>query len=149
VALRPALTLTSQVVYFKVVPAGQPVSYGATWSPATDTRVVTLPIGYGDGFPRSLSGRGEVLIRGHRHPIAGRICMDQFMVDIGAQGTAYNEDVAVLIGSQGGERIRCEDVALAAGTVPYEILVGLNGRIPRVYDGGAAGPEGASGPLPG
>lgn len=136
IPLRPALSLVSQVVYFKVVPAGHPVSYGATWAPATDTRVVTVPIGYGDGFPRALSSRGEVLIRGQRHPIVGRICMDQFMVDIGPRGTAYNEDEVVLVGGQGGERIRCEDVATAAGTIPYEILVGLNGRIPRDYVGG-------------
>ncbi|KAA2286083.1 alanine racemase [Arenimonas fontis] len=136
VRLRPAMSLVSQVVYFKVVPAGHPVSYGATWAPATDTRVVTVPIGYGDGYPRSLSSRGEVLIRGRRRPIIGRICMDQFMVDIGPDGTAYNEDEVVLIGRQGDQEIRCEDVAEAAGTIPYEILVGLNGRIPRDYVGG-------------
>jgi alanine racemase len=137
VALRPAMSLVSQVVYFKVVPAGHPVSYGATWAPEADTRVVTVPIGYGDGFPRALSSRGEVLIRGRRHPIVGRICMDQFMVDIGPQGTAYNEDAVVLIGRQGDQAIGCEAVAQAAGTIPYEILVGLNGRIPREYVGGA------------
>jgi alanine racemase len=138
VALRPAMSLVSQVVYFKVVPAGNPVSYGATWAPPADTRLVTVPIGYGDGFPRALSSRGEVLIRGRRHPIVGRICMDQFMVDIGPQGTAYNEDAVVLIGRQGDQAIGCEAVAQAAGTIPYEILVGLNGRIPREYVGGAA-----------
>ena len=136
VELRPAMSLVSQVVYFKVVPAGDPVSYGGTWAPATDTRVVTVPIGYGDGFPRALSSRGQVLVRGQRHAIVGRICMDQFMVDIGPAGTAYNEDEVVLIGRQGDQAIRCEDVALAAGTIPYEILVGLNGRIPREYSGG-------------
>jgi len=136
VPLRPVMSLVSQVVYFKVVPAGQPVSYGASWAPAADTRVVTVPIGYGDGFPRSLSSRGQVLIRGQRHPIVGRICMDQFMVDIGPQGTAYNEDEVVLIGRQGEQAISCEEVAAAAGTIPYEILVGLNGRIPREYHGG-------------
>ena len=140
VDLRPVLSLVSQVVYFKVVPAGQTVSYGATWAPAADTRVVTVPIGYGDGFPRALSSCGEVLIRGRRHAIVGRICMDQFMVDIGPQGTAYNEDAVVMIGAQDGQAIRCEDVAQAAGTIPYEILVGLNGRIPREYvSGDAAG----------
>jgi alanine racemase len=138
VALRPVLSLVSQVVYFKVVPAGQPVSYGATWAPGVDTRVVTVPIGYGDGFPRSLSNRGGVLIRGQRHAIVGRICMDQFMADLGPQGTAYNEDAVVLIGRQGDQAITCEDVALAAGTIPYEILVGLNTRIPREYVGGVA-----------
>lgn len=139
VALRPALSLVSQVVYFKVVKAGHSVSYGATWTPGHDTRVVTVPIGYGDGFPRSLSSRGEVLIRGEHRPIVGRICMDQFMVDLGPQGIAYNEDEVVLIGAQGEARIGCEAVAQAAGTIPYEILVGLNERIPREYHGGAAG----------
>jgi alanine racemase len=119
------------------VPAGQSVSYGATWAPAADTRLVTIPIGYGDGWPRALSSRGEVLIRGQRHPMVGRVCMDQFMVDIGAAGTAYNEDEVVLIGTQDGETIRCEDVATVAGTIPYEILVNLNSRIPRDYVGGA------------
>ena len=135
VDIRPALSLVSQVVYFKVVEAGHPVSYGATWAPERDTRVVTIPIGYGDGFPRSLSSRGEVLIRGQRYPIVGRVCMDQFMVDIGPQGTAYNEDEVVLIGRQGDAEIRCEAVAHSAGTIPYEILVGLNERIPREYLG--------------
>jgi alanine racemase len=131
------LSLVSQVVYFKVVKAGHSVSYGATWTAARDTRVVTIPIGYGDGYPRALSSRGEVLIRGQRHPIVGRICMDQFMVDIGPQGTAYNEDEVVLIGRQGDGAIGCEAVAQAAGTIPYEILTGLNDRIPREYRGGA------------
>lgn len=140
VEVRPALSLISQVVYFKVVKAGQPVSYGSTWTPAQDTRVVTIPIGYGDGYPRALSSdgqstRGEVLIRGRRHPIIGRICMDQFMVDIG-RDSAWNEDEAVLVGAQGDATIPVEAVAHAAGTIPYEILTGLNERIPRVYRGG-------------
>ena len=136
VDVRPAMSLASQVVYFKVVKAGNTVSYGATWTAARDTRVVTVPIGYGDGYPRSLSSRGEVLIRGQRHPIVGRICMDQFMVDVG-EGSAWNEDEVILIGAQGGERITVETVARQAGTIPYEILVGLNDRIPREYRGGS------------
>jgi alanine racemase len=140
-ALRPALSLLSQVVYFKVVKAGRPVSYGATWAPAADTRVVTVPIGYGDGWPRALSSRGEVLVRGARHPVVGRICMDQFMVDIG-HGSAFNEDEVVLVGRQGGEAIAVEDVAAAAGTIPYEILTGLNLRIPRHYAPGRETPTG-------
>ena len=131
--LKPALSLVSQVVYFKIVRAGRTVSYGATWTARHDTRVVTVPIGYGDGFPRALSSRGEVLVRGERRPIIGRICMDQFMVDLGTDGSAYNEDDVVLIGEQAGVAIRCEDVARAAGTIPYEILTGLNERIPREY----------------
>ena len=135
--LRPALSLVSQVVYFKVVRAGNPVSYGATWAPAADTRVVTVPIGYGDGWPRALSSRGQVLVRGHRYPVVGRICMDQFMVDIGCD-SAWNEDEVVLVGTSGAETITVEDVALAAGTIGYEILTGLNGRIPRAYRGGVS-----------
>ena len=134
--VRPALSLVSQVVYFKVVRAGHPVSYGATWAPAADTRVVTVPIGYGDGFPRALSSRGQVLVRGQRRQLVGRVCMDQFMVDLGPAGTAYNEDEVILVGSQQGEAIRAEDLARLAGTIPYEILTGLNQRIPREYRGG-------------
>jgi len=130
--LRPALSLVSQVVYFKVVLRGRPVSYGGTWAPDRDTRVVTVPIGYGDGWPRALSSRGEVLLGGARRPIAGRICMDQFMVDIGG-ASAFNEDEVVLVGRQGGDRITVEEVAETAGTIPYEILTGLNERIPRAY----------------
>ena len=136
IALQPALSLVSQVVYFKVVKAGNTVSYGATWAPAMDTRVVTVPIGYGDGYPRALSSRGEVLVRGQRWPVVGRVCMDQCMVDLGARGTAYNEDEVVLIGQQGQATITAEAVAQAAGTIPYEILTGLNQRIPRVYHTG-------------
>ncbi len=126
----------SRVVYFKVVRAGGTVSYGATWTAATDTRIATIPVGYGDGYPRALSSRGEVLLREHRRPIAGRVCMDQFMVDLGPDGTAYNEDEVVLVGRQDGQAIRVEDIARQAGTIPYEILTGLNERIPRAYVGG-------------
>jgi alanine racemase len=134
VDVRPVLSLVSRVVYFKVVRAGHPVSYGATWAPDIDTRVVTVPLGYGDGWPRALSPGGEVLIRNARHPIAGRICMDQFMVDIG-HDSAWNEDDVVLVGRQGDERITVEVVAGVAGTIPYEILTGLAERIPRLYRG--------------
>jgi alanine racemase len=134
--LRPALSLVSRVVYFKVVAAGHPVSYGGTWASPRDTRIATVPIGYGDGYPRALSSVGEVLLREHRRRIAGRVCMDQFMVDLGPDGTAYNEDEVVLIGRQGVLAISAADVALAAGTIPYEILTGLNERIPREYAGG-------------
>lgn len=136
IALRPALSLVSRVVYFKVVRSGGTVSYGATWTAAVDTRIATVPVGYGDGFPRALSSRGEVLLRGQRRPIAGRVCMDQFMVDLGPDGTAYNEDEVVLVGVQGDHAIRVEDVARQAGTIPYEILTGLNERIPRHYIAG-------------
>jgi alanine racemase len=137
VGLKPVLSLATRVVYFKVVQAGSSVSYGATWTAERDTRVITLPIGYGDGWPRALSSKGEVLVRGERKPMVGRVCMDQFMVDLGPDGTAYNEDEVVLIGAQQSasseERISVEAVAQAAGTIPYEVLTGLNERIPREY----------------
>lgn len=134
VEVQPVMGLRSQVVYFKVVKANHPVSYGATWQRDHDTRVVTVQMGYGDGWPRSLSSLGEVLIGGQRHRIAGRVCMDQFMVDIG-DASAYNGDEVVLIGGQGDQRISVEEVAERAGTIAYEILVRLNDRIPRVYLG--------------
>lgn len=141
VPLRPAMRLVSRVVYFKVVEAGHPVGYGATWAPGADTRVVTAPIGYGDGYPRALSSRGTVLIRGHRYPIVGRVCMDQFMVDIG-RDSVWNEDEVVLVGRQGDEALGVEQVAEAAGMIPYEVLVGLNERVPRVHvRGGCLQPE--------
>ena len=135
-AVAPALQLLSQVVYFKVVHAGRPVSYGATWTSSVDTRVVTIPLGYGDGYPRALSNRGQVLIRGQRLPIIGRVCMDQCMVDLGPHGTAYNGDDVVLIGQQDGQGIAVEDLAGWADTIGYEILTRLNERIPREYRGG-------------
>lgn len=134
VAVEPALSLVSRVVYFKVVEAGHPVSYGGTWAPEADTRVITVPIGYGDGYPRALSSRGRVLLRGREYPIVGRVCMDQFMVDIGSD-SAWNEDEVVLVGRQNGAVLRVEDVAKAAGMIPYEVLVGLNERIPRLHRG--------------
>jgi alanine racemase len=130
--VEPVLSWKSRVVYFKVVKPGHPVSYGSTWETDHLTRVVTVPAGYGDGYFRSMSGRAEVLIRGRRYPVVGRICMDQLMVNIGWD-SAYNDDEVVLIGEQGGEAIRCEDLAEWAGTVPWEILTNINTRVSRVY----------------
>jgi alanine racemase len=132
VVLQPALRWQSQVVFFKVVQPGNPVSYGGTWRSDRPVRVVTVPVGYGDGFFRALSSRGEVIIRGQRHPIVGRVCMDQFMVNL-EWGTAYNGDGVTIIGSDGQETITVQDVADAAGTIAYEVLTNINGRVPRVY----------------
>ena len=133
--VRQALRWLSQVVFFKVVKAGNPVSYGSTWRPAADTRVITLPVGYGDGYMRAMSSQAQVIVHGRRLPVVGRICMDQIMVDIG-QGTAYNGDEVVLLG--GGEDgaeppIRIEELATWANTIPHEILTNINTRVPRVY----------------
>ncbi|NND84859.1 MAG: alanine racemase [Acidimicrobiia bacterium] len=133
VEVAPALRWLSQVVYFKVVPAGDTVSYGATWEAPSDTRVVTLPVGYGDGYARAHSNRAHVLVRGERKPVVGRVCMDHVMVDLGPDGTAYNGDDVVLIGRDGDEAISIEDVAESAGTVPWEVLTSISPRVPRVY----------------
>jgi alanine racemase len=132
IAVEPALAWKSRVVYFKVVQPGHGVSYGSTWRPEQAARVVTVPVGYGDGYFRSMSNRAEVLIRGERHVQVGTICMDQMMVHIG-RGSAYNGDEVVLLGESGGERITAEDLARWAGTIPYEILTNINTRVPRVY----------------
>jgi alanine racemase len=133
VEVSPALSWQSRVVYFKVVPAGSPVSYGSTWQSDHPVRVVTVPVGYGDGYFRSMSNRAQVLLRGRRYPQVGRICMDQLMVNI-EDGTGYNGDEVVLIGEQGGERLAAEDLAEWAGTIPYEVLTAISERVPRVYE---------------
>jgi alanine racemase len=140
VTVRPALTWKSRVVYFKVVKPDHPVSYGSTWSTDTLTRVVTIPVGYGDGYFRSLSNKSQVLIRGRRYPVIGRVCMDQLMVDIGWE-TAYNGDEVILLGEAGDERITPEELAEWAGTISYEVLTNINTRVPRVYVQDGAGPE--------
>ncbi len=98
--MKQALRWVSQVVFFKVVKAGNPVSYGSSWAPEVDTRVITLPVGYGDGYMRAMSGQAQVIVHGQRVPVVGRICMDQIMADIG-QGSAYNGDEVVLLGESG------------------------------------------------
>lgn len=130
--IAPCLSLKSKVSYFKVVEPNSGISYGHTYKTATQTRIATIPIGYGDGYRRDLSNKGEVLIRGKRYKIAGTICMDQFMVDLGV-GVAYVGDEVVLIGKQGIEEIRLTDLARQCGTIPYEILCQFNDRIPRIY----------------
>jgi len=132
VAVRPALTWKSRVVYFKVVKPGHPVSYGSTWVSDHPVRVVTIPVGYGDGYFRSLSNRAQVIIQGRKYPVVGRVCMDQMMVNIEWE-TAYNGDEVVLLGESGDEAITADDLADWAGTIPYEILTNINTRVPRVY----------------
>jgi alanine racemase len=132
VAVQPALSWKSRVVYFKVVLPGHPVSYGSTWQSDVMTRVITIPVGYGDGYFRSMSGQAEVIVRGRRYPVVGRICMDQLMVNIGWD-SAYNGDEVILLGESGDQAITCEQLAAWAGTIPYEILTNINTRVPRVY----------------
>jgi alanine racemase len=133
IPVRPALSWKSRVVYFKVVQPGHPVSYGSSWQSDHPVRLVTVPVGYGDGYFRSLSNRAEVIIRGKRYPVVGNICMDQLMVNI-AWESAYNGDEVILIGEgEGGSRVTIEELAGWAGTVPWEILTNVNTRVPRIY----------------
>ena len=141
--VRPAMRWLTRVVYFKVVQPGNPVSYGSTWSAPALTRVVTLPVGYGDGYARAMSGRAEVILHGKRYPVVGRVCMDQIMVDIGWD-SAFNGDQAVLLGQAGAADagpesqalISIEEMANWAGTIPHEVLTNINTRVPRVFLGG-------------
>ena len=120
------------MVFAKRVAKGTGISYGHDYVTRRDTTIVTLPIGYGDGYPRNLSNTGPVLINGRRFTICGRVCMDQVMVDVG-NTRVRPSDEAVLIGRQKDARITVEELAALAGTIPYEIVCGLGSRIPRVY----------------
>lgn len=132
VNLKPVLSLKTKIVYFKKVPVGYGISYGYTYVTQKDTVIVNLPIGYGDGYPRNLSNLAPVLVRGRRFKIAGRVCMDQIMVDVGKLPIKIGDEV-VLIGSQSKENITAEELARLSATIPYEITCGLGSRIPRVY----------------
>ena len=132
IEVKPALAWKSRVVYFKVVKPGHAVSYGSTWQSDRNVRVVTVPVGYGDGYFRSMSNRAQVIIRGKKYPQVGSICMDQLMVNI-EWDSAYNGDEVILLGEADGVRISVEDLAEWAGTIPYEILTNINTRVPRLY----------------
>jgi alanine racemase len=132
VPVAAALRWITRVVFFKVVKPGNPVSYGSTFTPDRLTRIVTLPVGYGDGYGRAMSGRAQVLLGGKRRDVVGRICMDQIMASVGWE-SAFNGDEAVLLGQQGDAEITLEDLARWAGTIPHEILTGINTRVPRIY----------------
>ena len=133
VPLRAAMSLYSHIVYCKTIHAGQSVSYGGLFTAQKDTRVATIPVGYGDGYPRSLSGRGYVLIRGKKAPILGRVCMDQFMVDISEIPGVMEGDKVTLLGVDGTERITAEELGELSGRFNYEFVCDLGKRIPRVY----------------
>lgn len=132
IPVKPILSLKSQVAYFKVVPKGATVSYGSLWKAPEDTRVVTIPVGYGDGYLRRMTNSASVLIRGKRYPVVGRICMDQMMVNIG-NSSAYNCDKVTLIGTDGDQVITANDLAQWQDTISYEVLTNINTRVPRIY----------------
>lgn len=128
--LAPAMTLRSAVTHWKRVPPGHGISYGHRYRTDRETNIATIPIGYADGYLRSLSGRGHVLIRGVRYPVVGSITMDHLMVDCGNDPVEVGDDV-VLFGKQGEAEIRVEEVAAWAGTIGYEIVCAVSERVPR------------------
>lgn len=135
IALQPALEWTTQVLDIKEVAAGTPVSYECTFVTRRPSRIAVLPVGYADGYPRLLSNRGQVLVRGQVAPIVGRICMDLSMVDVTDIADVVRADRVTLIGENGGHVITAEDVAQWADTISYEILANISTRVPRHYQG--------------
>ncbi|MDE6923675.1 MAG: alanine racemase [Acetatifactor sp.] len=133
VPLKPALSLYSHLVCVKDLPRGQSVSYGGTFTAQEDMRVATVPLGYGDGYPRSLSNKGYVLLHGKKAPVLGRICMDQFMVDVSHIPDAGEGDRVVLLGADGEERISAELLGEMSGRFHYELVCDIGKRIPRIY----------------
>ena len=131
--LKPAMSWYSRVTHVKWLEPGKQVSYGGTWEAKTPTRVATVAAGYADGYRRSLSGRFYVLIRGQKAPILGRVCMDQFMVDVTHIPDAAVDDTVVLMGTDRREQIRAEDIGAAAGSFNYEQVCDLSRRVTRVY----------------
>lgn len=130
--LRPVMSLVSHISYIKTVPAGSLISYGGTFVTKRESRIATVPAGYGDGYPRSLSGKASVLIRGRRAPIVGRICMDQFMVDV-TDIEAEEFDKVTLMGRDGDEEITADELGGLSGRFPYELVCDISRRVPRVY----------------
>jgi alanine racemase len=131
--IKPCFSLKTKISYFKVVGKGQGISYNRKYITEKQTRIITLPIGYGDGLKRGLSGKASVLLRGKKFPIVGTVCMDSCMVDIG-DSEAYVGDEVVIIGSQGKEEITLMEMAGLCDTIPYEVLCFFNERIPRVHN---------------
>lgn len=135
IKLKPVLTLKTRIHFIKSVPAGTRISYGGTYITQRESRIATLPIGYADGYSIRLSNQGEVLIRGKRAAVVGRVCMDLIMVDVtDFQDVSVGEEV-VLIGRQGNELITADEVAGKIGSIPYEVLCLIGKRVPRIYRG--------------
>lgn len=130
--VKPAMTLKTRICYLKTVPPGTPISYGRTFVTRKQTRVATLPLGYGDGYRRALANKGEVLVRGRRVPVMGRICMDMCMIDVSDMPDVQAGDEAIVFG--GG--LPAEEVAAKIGTINYEVVTTVGKRVPRVYING-------------
>ena len=131
--MKPVLSLYSQVAFVKNLEKDREISYGGTYTTPSVRRIATIPVGYGDGYPRGLSNKGSVLIRGRRAPITGRICMDQFMVDVTDIPDVQVGDRVTLIGTDGVEMISVEEAGALSGRFNYEFVCNLGKRIPRVF----------------
>jgi alanine racemase len=134
--LKPVLSLKSQVVFLKDVPNGAAVGYGSTWRASGDHRIATIPVGYNDGVSWRLSNRGELLVRGQRAPIVGRVSMDYTTIDVTHIPDVTVEDVVTILGEDGEERINVEEIARIAETIPYEITCAVGRRVQRICIGG-------------
>ncbi len=133
ISLKPALSLKSRISCIKFTPRGRHISYGGTYVTRKKTKIAIVPIGYGDGYNRLLSNRGEVLIREKRAPVIGRVCMDQIMVDVGAINSVKISDEVILIGRQGSESVTAEEIAVLCNTIPYEVTCWIGARVPKIY----------------
>jgi alanine racemase len=129
VKLIPSMTFKSRVIFLKRVKKNTPLSYGHTYRTKSDTNIATLPVGYGDGYSRSLSNKSSVIIRGKTYPVAGRVCMDQILVDLGNDEYPLGEEVILF----GKETITAETIAELIGTIPYEVTCGISKRVQRIY----------------
>ena len=134
--LKPALQFLSRVTHVKPLPAGREISYGATYTTTRETVVATVPVGYADGYRRSLSNRFHVLIHGQKAPIRGRVCMDQMMVDVTGIPDVKVNDRVTLVGRDGDEVITMEEISAAADSFNYEFVCGISRRVPRIYVSG-------------
>ena len=133
IRLEPAMSLKSSIVYIKTLEPGTEISYGGIYTTDKTTRVATVPVGYADGYPRSLSNKGYVLIKGKKAPILGRVCMDQLMVDVTDIPEAQEYDEVVLLGNSGGSTITAEELGSLSGRFNYEFVCAISDRVPRKY----------------
>ncbi len=131
--LKPSMSLKANILFIKKVPAGYSISYGRKFITERESFIATLPIGYADGYPRSLSGNGRVIVKGEYAPIVGNICMDQCMIDVTDIPNVQLYDEVVLIGTQGNKKILADEIAEKTSTINYEIVCRIGQRVPRVY----------------
>ncbi len=133
--LKQVMSLKTRIMDIKSVKKGFSVSYGGTWEAPGDAKIAVLPVGYADGYSRKLSNLGEVVVRGKRAPVAGKVCMDMTMIDVtGIDGVETGDEVCLFGGGE-SHALTIDDVAEMIGTIPYEVMCGISGRVPKVYKG--------------